>query len=67
MSYQADRKSFRKRMNANRDSINYNLYKALNVRLGFSPKDGRKKLPDDYHGKRGWDSKTGIPTEETLK
>jgi aldehyde:ferredoxin oxidoreductase len=77
---------------------NYTLYKALNVRLGFSRKDdifpdrwfepletedrgtmmlndyfgnplSRKdceKLLDDYYDERGWDIKTGIPTEKTL-
>lgn len=77
---------------------NYNLYKALNVRLGFSRKDdifpdkwfeplktldrgmmvlcdyfetpltkeGCEKLLDDYYDERGWDIKTGIPTEKTL-
>jgi aldehyde:ferredoxin oxidoreductase len=77
---------------------NYNLYKALNVRLGFSRKDDVfperwfepletsdrgtmvlcdyfgtpltkqdcEKLLDDYYDERGWDIKTGIPTEKTL-
>lgn len=77
---------------------NYTLYKALNVRLGFSRKDDVfperwfepletidrgtlrlcdyfgnpltkedcEKLLDDYYDERGWDIKTGIPTEKTL-
>ena len=76
----------------------YNLYKALNVRLGYSRKDDvfperwfdpletsdrgtlqlcdyfgtplsredTQKLLDDYYDERGWDIKTGIPTESTL-
>jgi len=77
---------------------NYTLYKALNVRAGFSRKDDVfperwfeplkttdrgtmvlcdyfgtpltkqdcEKLLDDYYDERGWDKKTGIPTEKTL-
>jgi aldehyde:ferredoxin oxidoreductase len=76
----------------------YTLYKALNVRLGYSRKDdvfpGRwfeplettdrgtlvlsdyfgtplskedcDRLLGDYYDERGWDPKTGIPTEKTL-
>ena len=78
---------------------NYTLYKALNVRAGFSRKDDIfperwfeplqtsdrgtmvlcdyfgnplsredcERLLDDYYDERGWDIKTGIPTEKTLK
>lgn len=77
----------------------YTLYKALNVRLGFSRKDDMfpeqwftpletidrgtlimrdyfgtplskedcENLLDDYYDERGWDIKTGIPTEKTLE
>jgi aldehyde:ferredoxin oxidoreductase len=77
---------------------NYNLYKSLNVRLGYSRKDDIfperwfeslettdrgtlvlhdyfgtpltkedcQRLLDDYYDERGWDVKTGIPTEKTL-
>ncbi|MGD8985858.1 MAG: aldehyde ferredoxin oxidoreductase C-terminal domain-containing protein [Desulfobacteraceae bacterium] len=76
----------------------YNLYRALNVRLGFSRKDDVfperwfeplettdrgtmvlcdyfgtplskedcQNLLNDYYDERGWDTKTGIPTEKTL-
>jgi len=76
----------------------YNLYKALNVRMGFSRKDDTfperwfdplettdrgtlllsdyfgsplskedcERLLDDYYDERGWDRRTGIPTEDTL-
>jgi aldehyde:ferredoxin oxidoreductase len=76
----------------------YNLYRALNVRLGFSRKDDAfperwfeplettdrgtmvlcdyfgeplskedcQKLLNDYYDERGWDIKTGIPTQKTL-
>ena len=76
----------------------YTLYKALNVRIGFSRKDDVfpdqwfkpletadrgtlvmrdyfgtslskedcERLLDDYYDERGWDIKTGIPTEKTL-
>jgi len=78
---------------------NYTLYKALNVRAGFSRKDDVfpdrwfeplqtsdrgtmvlsdyfgnplsrqdcERLLDDYYDERGWDIKTGIPTEKTLR
>ncbi len=78
---------------------NYTLYRALNVRAGFSRKDDTfperwfdplettdrgtitltdyfgtpltkddcQKLLDDYYDERGWDTKTGIPTEKTLR
>jgi aldehyde:ferredoxin oxidoreductase len=74
------------------------LYKALNVRLGYSRKDDVfpeqwfkplettergtlvmrdyfgtplskedcENLLDDYYDERGWDIKTGTPTEKTL-
>jgi aldehyde:ferredoxin oxidoreductase len=77
---------------------NYNLYKALNVRAGFSRKEDVfpsrwfeplhttdrgtlmlcdyfgtpltredcERVLDDYYDERGWDIKTGIPTEKTL-
>ena len=76
----------------------YDLYKALNVRMGFSRKDDVfperwfeplktddrgtmvlcdylgtplsrqdcEKLLDDYYDERGWDIRTGIPTEKGL-
>jgi aldehyde:ferredoxin oxidoreductase len=58
----------------------YSLYKALNVRVGFSRKDDafperwfepletsdREELLDDYYDERGWDIETGIPEKRTL-